>query len=184
MEQLSKVTKGNRNNFYSELYEMQHNGVDALINLDQLPGTCALIDCCGWHYRSLFASKIVVTLETITAAREYQYPKQQVDYLIDNQTPTVAWPTLETPVQTLVFDRSPMLKYATIEQLTQMLNSVAQCYNPKEIVIRHSLLYLDDNRLTDRFYNFQQLQLQNYTVYQFEYNCDTLSFTARFQCYQ
>jgi hypothetical protein len=119
----------------------------------------------------MFPDNIIVVLETVTSAKEYKFSKDQFDKLIDNQqTDYIKWPTVDVIDPVLIFDRSPLLKYLNISNLCNLISGAAEKYSASKIVIRQKLCFLDDLRITDRFYNFQNFKIKNYCVEKFMYN--------------
>lgn len=176
----TKVTPENRSRFYQNVYSMQVDPKDKLINLDDFDTDCVVIDCCGSYYRALFDKNIIV-LETIKAAKEFNFSKNQFDKLIDNRNDgqPLIWPSLSVSTPTLIFDRSPLLKYLSIEDLCDTVSVAAEKYQAESIVIRQYLLFTDDSRLVDRFYNFFNFKIKNYCVTQFLYNTQQLTYSFK-----
>ena len=156
---------------------MQLDPKDQLINLDKFDADCVVIDCCGSYYRTHF-DKNVIVLETIKSAKEFGFAKNQFDKLIDNRDgqPTI-WPILSVLAPVLIFDRSPMLKYLSMEDLCSAVSVAAEKYQAASIVIRHHLFFVDDSRLVDRFYNFCNFKIKNYCVAKFLYDTQQLTYS-------
>jgi hypothetical protein len=166
----TKVTDSNIQNFYKSVYFMQTDSREQLIDLTEFNNTCIIIDCCGAHYKTVF-EKDVIILETIRSAKEYKFSRDQFDKLIDNQQDNnIVWPTVNVTTPVLVLDRSPLLKYQSISSICKIISQAAEKYHASKIVVRHKLIFVDDLRTTDRFYNFQDFKIKNYCVEKFSYN--------------
>jgi hypothetical protein len=177
----TKVTPKNQLKFYQNVYYMQADPKDRLINLDKFDTDCVVIDCCGSHYRTQFDKNITV-LETIRSAKEFNFSKNQFDKLIDNRDEQpMVWPTLSVTAPVLIFDRSPMLKYLSPEDLCSTVSVAAEKYQAALIVIRQHLFFVDDSRLVDRFYNFCNFKIKNYCVTQFLYDTQQLVYSFEFK---
>jgi hypothetical protein len=173
----TKVTPKNQLEFYQNVYRMQSDSKDQLVNLDNFDTDCVVIDCCGSHYRTHFDKNIIV-LETIRSAKEFGFSKNQFDKLIDNRDgQPLTWPALSISAPVLIFDRSPMLKYLSLEDLCSTVSVAAEKYQAVSIVIRHHLFFVDDSRLVDRFYNFCNFKIKNYCVTQFLYDTRQLTYS-------
>lgn len=169
----TKVTDSNIQDFYKSVYFMQNESREQLIDLTDFDNTCIIIDCCGAHYKTVF-KKDVIILETIKSAKEYKFSKDQFDKLIDNrQDNNITWPTVNVATPVLIFDRSPLLKYQSISSICEIISQAAKKYHASKIVVRHKLIFVDDSRTSDRFYNFQDFKVKNYCVEKFSYDTTT-----------
>tara|TARA_R110000868_G_scaffold214205_1_gene464307 strand:- start:630 stop:1190 length:561 start_codon:yes stop_codon:yes gene_type:complete len=167
------VHNSNRQEFYKNVYYMQTNSRDQLINLAEFDNTCILIDCCGAYYKTLFQQNIFV-LETVNSFKEYKFSRDQFDKLIDNQIDGhIKWPTINILTPVLIFDRSPLIKYLDINNLCHLVSNAAEQYQASNIVLRQKLCFVDDARITDRFYNFYNFKIKNYCIEKFLYNVNT-----------
>lgn len=179
----TKVTDFNRENFYKQVYDHQTCDSTSLVNLSQLGSEKKLlIDCCGWHYKNCFPSESIIALENINTVLEYRLTKNQFDKMFDgrnNNIPT--WPRLNIKDAIIVFDRSPLLKYQNLENIKKILNSVCLAYHPKLIVMKQNLLFVDDPRLVDRFYNVSKLSVDGCVVKKFNYDLDSFLLEIHFQ---
>lgn len=170
----TKVNDNNRDNFYQQVYRQQYDSKQHLINLEMFSGECLLIDCCGWHYRNTFPKSNIKSLETIKSALQFKLDRTKFDKLIDDrQDHYVSWPKLDTVDPVLIFDRSPMLKYRSIPDLIELLNSAVEKYHASELVVNLDATFIDDNRLTDRFYNLSNINIKDFTVREFIYKAAT-----------
>ena len=174
----TKITDTNKDDFYRTVYNMQMDGKSGLINLDKFTNkTCILIDCCGWHYKNIFPGNIL-SVEAVTTVQQFKLEQNQFDKLFDNRNDSIRWPGINVVNENvLVFDRSPILKYRSVDQQVNLITSAGQRYNPSDIIIRHSLLFVDESRITDVFYKLSLFAVPNYCVEQFFY--DTV--TAQYQ---
>jgi hypothetical protein len=164
------VHDNNRQKFYKNVYYMQTNSRDQLIDLTEFNNICILIDCCGAHYKTLFQQDIFV-LETVRSFKEYRFSKDQFDKLIDNQIDgSIKWPTIDILSPVLIFDRSPLVKYLSISDLCHLVSDASEQYQASNIVLRQNLCFVDDTRVTDRFYNFYDFKIKNYCIEKFLYN--------------
>jgi hypothetical protein len=169
----TKVTNINIQDFYKSVYFMQNDSREQLIDLTEFDNICIIIDCCGAHYKTVF-KKDVIILETVKSAKEYKFSKDQFDKLIDNQQDNnITWPTVDVADPVLIFDRSPLLKYQSISSMCEIISQSAKKYNASKIVVRHKLIFVDDSRTSDRFYNFQDFRVNNYCVEKFSYDTIT-----------
>lgn len=181
--QQTKVTDQNKINFFHTVYHHQSDNKDDLVDLDSIDqSTIILIDCCGWHYKKLFPQKSIIGFETIKTVKDFALDRTYFDRLIDNQSDNrIGWPSLTTSGCAVVLDRSPLLKYMTLEQISDLLDKISNKYMPNTIVLEQSLLLIDDTRLVDRFYNIAGLAINNYIVNQFNYDTDKMHLSVRFQ---
>lgn len=164
------VHNNNMQEFYKNVYYMQADSRDQLIDLAEFTNPCMLVDCCGAHYKTLFQQDVFV-LETVRSFKEYKFSRDQFDKLIDNQIDElVRWPTVDILSPVLIFDRSPLLKYLSIGNLCRLVSVAAEQYQAINIVIRQKLCFVDDTRVTDRFYNFYNFKIKNYCIEKFLYN--------------
>jgi len=172
----TKVSNQNRSQFYQQMYPHQFESRSQLINIASIDADNIItVDCCGWHYKRTFAEKNVLSIDPIKAALEFKLPKDKVYKFVDNRTDHVLqWPTLNVDNCAVVFDRSPLLRYLTIDQLNTVLNDVQQQYQPKFIVTRLKSMSIDSDRLIDRFYSMCNIQIKDCVVEQFHYNVNYL----------
>ena len=179
----TKVTDQNRIAFYQALYQHQTNIKSQLINLDQLTeSVIVMIDCCGWHYKNLFPKKSIIGFETFKSISQFKLDKTYFDKIIDNQRDNrIGWPNLVIDNCAIVFDRSPMLKYISVEQISTILNNVAIKYLPSTIVLKQSLIFTDGPRLLDRFYEIVKLSIDGYIVKTVEYYSEENYWYVKFQ---
>jgi hypothetical protein len=168
----TKPNDQNRMLFYQQLYHHQRSEKSQLINLNQLTGsTVIMVDCCGWYYKNMFPEKSIIGLEGVTTIKNFKLDKTHFDKMFDDQRDDVTtWPTVRTDDCAIVFDRSPLLKYRSLEKISTLLTSIATKYQPSTIVVKQLLMFTDDTRTVDRFYNFAELAIADYFVKTFEYN--------------
>ena len=179
----TKVTDQNRIAFYQALYQHQTNIKSQLINLDQLTeSVIVMIDCCGWHYKNLFPKKSIIGFETFKSISQFKLDKTYFDKIIDDHRDNrIGWPNLVIDNCAIVFDRSPMLKYISVEQISTILNNVAIKYLPSTIVLKQSLIFTDGPRLLDRFYEIVKLSIDGYIVKTVEYYSEENYWYVKFQ---
>jgi hypothetical protein len=179
----TQVTDQNRIAFYQQQYVHQTETTAQLINLYQLPTkNVILVDCCGWHYKSLFPNADIICFETFNTIKNFKLDKMYFDKIIDNQSDGhISWPTLQLENCTIVFDRSSILKYFTIEKISSTLNTVTSKYQPLIVVVRQSTMFIDGPRLLDRFYELSKLSVDGYIVKTVEYQTDRNHFYIEFQ---
>ena len=182
-KQQTKVTDQNKINFFHTVYHHQSDSKNDLVDLDSIDqSTIILIDCCGWHYKKLFPQKSIIGLETIKTVKDFELDRTYFDRLIDNQADNrIGWPSLTASKCAVVFDRSPLLKYMTLEQISDILDKISNKYMPDIIVLEQSLLLVNDTRLIDRFYNIAGLAINNYIVSKFNYDTNKMHLSVRFQ---
>ena len=164
----------NRMVFYQQVYYHQKLTKAQLINLDSLSESdVIMIDCCGWHYKNIFPEKNVVGIEAFNSFRNFKLDKTHFDKLFDDQNNSkLNWPNCQLNDCAVVFDRSPVLKYCSLEKISKVLSDVVAKYEPSTMVLKQSLTFTDDVRTVDRFYNISQLLISDYFVKTFEYNTD------------
>ena len=179
----SQVTNQNKYDFFRYVYHQPTATKESLVDLDCLnESTIILIDCCGWYYKKFFPHKSIVGLETIRAVKDFGLDKTHFDRLIDNRSnDCIGWPSVVDGNCAVVLDRSPLLKYRTLDQLSSILDKIANKYAPSTIVLEQLLTFIDDARLVDRLYNIATLAINGYIVTKFNYDLDTARLSVRFQ---
>ncbi len=182
-KQQTKVTKQNKSDFFLTMYHHQNSTKDQLVDLDLLRETkVILVDCCGWHYKKLFPRKSIIGLETIKTVKQFGLDKTYFDRLIDDQQDHhIGWPSVYVNDCAVVFDRSPLLKYKALDQLSKIIVDVTEKYMPNTIILEQSLTFIDDYRLDDRFYNFAKFKIDGYVINKIIYDTDRMHFSIRFQ---
>ena len=167
----TKVSDQNRSEFYQQVYRQQFDTRSQLIDLDQFSTDCVLVDCCGWHYRDLFPNNNIISLETVKTALEFKLDPGKFNKLIDNQQDDqINWPTVVCVDPVLIFDRSPMLKYCSVSSLVDVLSDAVKKYQASQLVVHLHTMFIDDPRLTDRFYNFSNICITGFIIKEFVYN--------------
>ena len=168
----TQVTNQNRSQFYKNVYPHQTDSKNQLIDIGAISAANIIpIDCCGWHYKDLFPEKNVLPIDTLKSAIEFKLDKDKVYKLVDNRVDHVlSWPKFAVNDCAVVFDRSPILRYLTLDQLAIVFNDVQQTYQPKFLIVRLKLMFIDSPRLTDRFYNVSTIQVNNTVIEQFHYD--------------
>jgi hypothetical protein len=182
-KQQTKVTNQNKINFFQTVYHHQSADKNDLVDLESIDQpTIILIDCCGWYYKKMFPQKSIIGFETVKTVKDFELDQTYFDRLIDNQADNrIGWPSLTASKCAVVFDRSPLLKYLTLQQISNILDKISNKYMPDTIVLEQSLIFIDDARLVDRFYTVASLAIDNYIVNQFNYNTDKMHLSVRFQ---
>jgi hypothetical protein len=175
----TKVTLENQKDFYQSLYGTDRSLIDLKkIMADQY----LLVDCRGQQYCKIYPELNIVTLETLSTAKQFGFTRDQFDYLIDNQIfNKLGWPKISTKNCVVIFDHSPLLKYLTVTELVNELNKVSQQYSPRTILLQSSLFFIDDSRLKDRFYNLVDIKVNNYVVEKFYYDTQTIELIIQFK---
>ena len=175
----TKVTSENQTDFYQSLY----NSNRPLIDLKKIVADqYLLVDCRGQQYCKNYLDLNIVTLETITTVKQFSFTRDQFNYLIDNRVfNKLSWPKISTKNCVVIFDHSPLLKYLTVAEIINELTTVSEKYSPNTILLQSSLFFIDDNRLTDRFYNLVDIQLKNYVVEKFYYDTTVTELTIQFK---
>lgn len=168
----TQITDTNRDKFYKQVYRQQLDSKPRLVDLDCFNAkNFIMVDCCGWHYKTLFPNKTVLSIESAREVQQYNITQDRFDHLFDYiDNGSIAWPNLAIDNCAVVFDRSPVLKYQTIEQLTSIFQQVQSTYQPKFLIARLQLTLIDDSRLVDRFYYLSQLRVNGSVVTEFKYN--------------
>ena len=147
---------------------MQDDARNDLLDISHSPDPIIAIDCCGWHFALAF-QKDIIMLETVTSAKQFKFGRDKISKLVDDRADgKLSWPALSCePNGTVVFDRSPMLKYLSIGQLASVIEKCVAKYCPDVVLIRGHLAFIDDNRCCDRFYNWAAFTVENYVVTRF-----------------
>lgn len=174
----SQPNDSNRYEYYQHVYHMQKDSVEQLVDVSNISDPILFVDCCGWHYRNFYQHKKIFSFETVDTALNYRLDKTKFDRLIDSQSiPDINWPTFNLQNCVIIFDRSPMLKYQNIKNFIQIINSAGVKYCANTIIVKGSLLFIDDNRLTtERFNNFGSLVFKNFTIKYFLYDAEKLQY--------
>lgn len=170
----TKIGDNNRDDFYQQVYRQQFKSKQQLINLELFSNDCVLIDCCGWHYRNLFPNNNIKILETVKNALQFKLDRSTFDKLINDQLDHhIGWPELNTVSPVLIFDQSPMLKYRSISNLNKLLNDAVENFHASELIVNLNTTFIDDTRLTDRFYNLSNISISNFIIVEFTYNANS-----------
>jgi hypothetical protein len=171
----TQVTEQNRSQFYQHVYPHQTESKNQLIDIGAIDvDTIIPIDCCGWHYKELFPEKNVLAIDPIKTALQFKLSRDKLYKLVDDQFDrALTWPKFTIDNCAVIFDRSPILKYRTIDQLAMLFNDVQRTYQPKFLIARLKLTLIDSARLTDRFYDLSTVQVSDTIVHQFHYNADS-----------
>jgi hypothetical protein len=183
--QQTKVTDSNRQDFYRAVYPMQKDAVDQLIDISFLGEPIVAIDCCGWHYAKLF-NKPMIMVETTTSVDNYALTQDHYTHLLDDRNDILRWPDLPyTQDGTLLLDRSPLLKYRSLQELKDIVEEMIQKYRPSRVLIRGYLYFVDDCRLVDRLTNwFDFLNRPNFVTTRFSYDTDGMLYFIDFKRHQ
>ena len=164
------VNNTNQLAFYRQMYPVQRDSVENLIDISSVNDPIIAIDCCGWHYKDLFDKQIIM-LETLKTAHQFALDIKKFDKLIDNRIDgKIVWPKINYDLPVLLLDRSPLLRYKTVFDLNILLKDMVENYRPKMLLLRGSLLVLDDFRLDDRFYSFKELCVDGFVITKFLYD--------------
>lgn len=171
----TQVTDANSNEFQKNLYQ-------PTVDLDQLTEkTIIAIDCQGWHLQELYPNKTVLGLETQFNIVDFKLTRKQFYQAIDSRNyDKLVWPKLEVNNAAVIFDHSPVLKYRSPSEINNILNTVCQQYRPNSLVVKLNLMHVDDNRLTDRFYNLTQFRIESYVVHEFSYTANAKDLAMKF----
>lgn len=168
----TQVTDQNRDQFYQQLYKQQNDSRQQLIDIDSFStANVVAVDCCGWHYQALFPDKNVLFVDPIKTAKEFALPRNKIHKLIDNRSDDhLIWPKFDAGDCTVLFDRSPILKYKTLNELISIFHTVMEMYQPRFLAVRLNTVFVDSNRLVDRFYDLATVKVSNSIVKEFHYN--------------
>lgn len=179
----TKVTPENREQFYLNTYSQQTRDKSELIDLSLLQQHCKIIvDSCGWYYKQHFPEQKIIALENIQTASEYQLSLDKFDKLFDGRNDSVVhWPKIEVKNSVLIFDHAPLLKYKSVQELSDLLQSALMCYNPEQLILNHNLMFVDDARLGDRLKNIANLAVSNYIVTKFYFDLEHNQLEMRFK---
>jgi hypothetical protein len=170
----TQINDQNRSEFYGRLYPHETDLKDQLIDIGVIDvNNIIAIDCCGWYYKNVFPEKNVLPIDPIKTALDFKLGKDKIYKLVDNRFANILkWPKFFVDDCAVIFDRSPILKYLTLEQLTTLFNNVQQTYQPKFLIVRLNLMFIDSARLTDRFDDLSTIRVDNTVVEQFNYNAN------------
>lgn len=178
----TKVTDNNRVKFYQTNYQQQFDTKQQLIDLEKFSNECVLIDCCGWHYRNNFPNSKIICLETVKSALQFKLDKSKFDRLVDDQQDfAFGWPSLQVADPVLVFDRSAMLKYRSIDDLVSILSNAVETYHANRLLLNLNTLFVNDNRLSDRFYNLTTISIPGFVVEEFVYAASSTKLFIHFR---
>jgi len=183
IRQQTKVTDQNSNDFFCQVYYHQTATKEQLVNLDDFnESNIILVDCCGWYYKKLFPNKSIIAFETLKTVKQFKLDNTYFDRLIDNQTDSrIGWPSISPGNCAVIFDRSPLLNYLTLEQISNILAKITDSYLPNTVVLEQRLIFLDDFRSLDRFYNIAKIEIAGYVVTKFIYDTDVMHLSIRFK---
>jgi hypothetical protein len=175
----TKVTPENQKDFYRSLYKDSRT----LVELDQLPvSEYLLVDCNQAQYRKKYPNLNIVLLTTLSTAKQFNLSRDQFDYLIDNRIHNdLHWPKISTTSCAIIFDYSILLKYLTVPEIINVLETVSGQYSPTIILLRSSLFFIDDSRSVDRFYNLVDIKIDNYVIEKFYYDTLTTELMIQFK---
>ena len=175
----TKVNNANYQEFYKSVYSIQTDSVDQLIDLSSYTDVpCVLIDCCGWHYKKLFPNNNIISIECVRTAKQFKLSADYFDELVDDR---YVWPRLSVDRPVVVLDRSPLLKYQTLNEIENFLHTLIASYCPMGIILRVNLLFINDNRLEDRFYTLSKIRLNGYVLEKFYYDVEKLMLEIKFK---
>jgi hypothetical protein len=167
----TKVNDNNRSQFYQQVYCQQLDTKQQLVDLEMFSNDCVLVDCCGWHYQNVFQDKKIFKLETLKTASQFKLGRNQFNKLIDDRTDNqIKWPTLEVSDPVLIFDRSPMLKYHSLNKILSILSDSVYQYNATDLIVNLNTIFIDDSRVVDRFYNLANISIAKFAVREFLYS--------------
>jgi len=177
----SKVSEHNRQEFYNTVYPHASTPASELIQLDKLnASTYVIADSCGWYYKTVWPDANVISLETLSAIKEYKLERFKFQGMIDNRDHTnIKWPTIDVADCALIFDRCPILKYRTVTDIVNVISGAATKYNPKSIIFNASATFIDDPRLTDRISVLASMLIPGYVVINFSYDTVTVKISYK-----
>lgn len=175
--QQTKVTDDNRQDFYRVVYPVQRDAVAQLIDISAFREEIIAIDCCGWHYAEKF-NRSVIMVETTTSVKNYNLTQDHYTYLLDDSNDILRWPDLpDSQNAVLLLDRSPLLKYLSLQEIDAVVDTMIKKYSPNRILIRGYLQFIDDCRLVDRLTNWGSfLDRPNYVTTKFIYDTDIMTY--------
>jgi hypothetical protein len=173
----TQITEQNRNAYREQLYQQ-----NSTVDIGRLTETTVIaIDCQGYRYQAQYPSKTVLALETMSNVADFCIPRQQFYKFIDNrQYNQLGWPKVDAANCAVLFDCSPILKYRSVKEISQLLSEVSNRYLPSTMIVNLNLMHVDDSRLTDRFYNMSQIQVDQCVVQRFVYDADQKSLLIEF----
>lgn len=172
--QQTKATDSNRQDFYRAVYPVQNDTIDQLIDISGFSEPVIAVDCCGWHYSKLF-NRPMIKVETTTSVENYKLTSQHYTHLLDDHDDILRWPALPDTVNAvLLLDRSPLLKYRSLQEISDIVDTMIQIYQPGRVLIRGHLRFVDDCRLVDRLTNwFGFLNRAGHVTTKFLYDTDS-----------
>jgi len=177
----TKVTDQNSQDFFKNVYPHLNNSKDQLIQLnDYNVSTFVLVDCCGWHYKSIWQELSIIGLETLSTLKEYKLDRQKFQGIIDNRDHTnIKWPAIDVNNCALIFDRSVLLKYRTVDNIVNVITDAAEKYYPAHIVLNAATLFIDDSRFGDRVTALSKLIIPGYVVTSFVYSITNIKISFK-----
>lgn len=175
------VTDKNRKDFFQILYWQSTLPKAQLVQLDEYKvSNFVMVDCCSWHYKTLWPTHNVIGLETLNTIKNFKLDKTKFQAIVDDRNyADIKWPSVDVNDCALIFDHSPILKYKTLDDIASMILSASMKYKAKVIVIRSNTAFLDDCRFVDRFSSLAKLTVPNYVVTKFLYDVHSLRIDFR-----
>lgn len=178
----TQVTDANRLAFYQQLYPMQLEDISTLVDISDVSGPIITLDCCGWRYKEVFKKEIIM-IETMTTVKQFALDRSKFTKLVDDRDGLLSrWPKVDALGCLLLLDRSPLFKYKTLVQIQDLVQNLANHYQPNLIRLSGNLLFVDDSRLCDRFYNWCNFKISGYTIQKFLYDAINRRYAVDLKC--
>lgn len=168
----TKVNEHAQQDWLAKVYPRSTKSKEQLIQLDKYNvSSYVFIDCCGWHYQSLWPNLNIFGVETLQTAKDYKLERSKFQGLVNDQDyNNIKWPSINAVNCAVIFDYSPILKYKTVEDIVAIIASAAKKYQPQIVVFNSFTILIDDSRFVDRFINLSQLLIPGFVVTSFLYN--------------
>lgn len=172
----TKVTTQNRQEYLNSVYPQLSKSKEELIQLNEYNvSSFVLADCCGWYYKTLWPDLKIIGLESFYSVKEYKLERDKVQGIIDNRDyANIKWPTISVNDCALIFDYSVILKYRTVDDIIKVILSAVNKYQPKVIVFRSFVLFIDDPRIVERFELLSKFLIPGYVITNFMYDTKNL----------
>lgn len=166
MEQ-TKINEENWEKFYKRLYPVLTMSKQNLIDISRLSGTKVIVDSAGWYYQEHFSGDNVIKIEHVNTCKNFKLDKSKFDKMFND----VSFPNI-TDQTVLILDHSAFLKYKTVDQLKELLSMMAKKCNSNYIIVRGSMVTLNDYRFGDRIKDFVNVILDDFIATKLSCNLD------------
>lgn len=171
------------------VYPQQLDTIDQLLPLHacdhQQP--ILVIDSCGWHYKRLFPSHNIRTVEGMQRLKHSALDRSLWDHMFDDrdaQNPRFG--NLAYKGSCVILDRSVFLKYQNPQQLHAILNAVVTATQCDHLWLRMSMLTCNDDRFQDRVSNMSAITPDQFVTTEININLEHAPyyFCAKYKRYR